>query len=306
MRVDGHNDRNAPGERRSLPAKWLGGICFVVGLLAVPFIVLALSALTSPVQAPVAVDYAEMLPDAAHEPACSGRKQPAGEGISIEDGLKINVRTPANYDPTRAHPLLIAFPPGGYGRLASESFYSLTAAATARGFVVAFPDARPLSRSMIGLYSKVAEAVARQWCIDPERIAFLGHSDGASAAYGISLLERGAIQPQAMLVSGAGLSGNDLASQSCAAVRRVMIVHGHNDALFPDFGHQASQWWARCFGCGADKFTKVSSHCVEAQGCREEAKLVFCETDAAHETAPVIGDFELDFLRAVNADRKKG
>lgn len=297
---------DAPRQRRLLPAKWIGGICFVIGAAATPFVVLWLSAMANPVQAPVAVDYAAMLPHAAQDQTCSAREAPPEDSITIEDGLKINVRTPANYDRTRAHPLLVAFPPGGFGRLASESYYSMTAAATMRGFIVAFPDARPLSKSMIELYSKVADAVARQWCIDRERVVFLGHSDGASASYGISLLERGALQPRAMLVSGAGLSGNDLASQSCPSVRRVMIVHGRNDALFPDFGHQASLWWSKCFGCTPDKFAKVAPRCVEAEGCQSGADLVFCETDAEHVTAPVIGDFELDFLRGVDTNAKKG
>lgn len=227
---------DAPRQRRLLPAKWLGGICFVVGAAATPFVVLGLSAMANRVQAPVAVDYAAMLPAAAQDQTCSAREAPQEDSITIEDGLKINVRTPANYDRTRAHPLLVAFPPGGFGRLASESYYSMTAAATERGFIVAFPDSRPLSKSMVELYSKVADAVAAQWCIDRERVVFLGHSDGASASYCISLLERNALQARAMLVSGAGLSGNDLASQSCPSVRRVMIVHGRNDALFPDLG----------------------------------------------------------------------
>jgi acetyl esterase/lipase len=255
---------DAPRQRRRLPAKWLGGICFVIGAAATPFVVLGLSDMANRVQAPVAVDYAAMLPAAAQDQTCSAREAPQVDSITIEDGLKINVRTPANYDRTRAHPLLVAFPPGGFGRLASESYYSMTAAATERGFIVAFPDSRPLSKSMVELYSKVADAVAAQWCIDRERVVFLGHSDGASASYGISLLEGGALQPRASL------------------------------------------WWWKCFGCTPDKFAKVAPHCVEAEGCQSRANLVFCETDAEHVTAPVIGDFELDFLRGVDTNAKKG
>jgi len=120
---------DAPRQRRLLPAKWIGGICFVIGAAATPFVVLWLSAMANRVQAPVAVDYAAMLPHAAQDQTCSAREAPPEDSITIEDGLKINIRTPANYDRTRAHPLLVAFPPGGFGRLASESYYSMTAAA---------------------------------------------------------------------------------------------------------------------------------------------------------------------------------
>jgi hypothetical protein len=91
-----------------LRAKWLGGICFVIGAAATPFVVLGLSAMANRVQAPVVVDYAAMLPDSAQDQTCSAREAPQEDSIIIEDGLKINVRTPANYDRTRAHPLLVA------------------------------------------------------------------------------------------------------------------------------------------------------------------------------------------------------
>jgi hypothetical protein len=48
-------------------AKWIGGICFVIGAAAIPFVVLWLSAMANRVQAPVAVDYAAMLPHAAQD-----------------------------------------------------------------------------------------------------------------------------------------------------------------------------------------------------------------------------------------------
>lgn len=102
---------DAPRQRRFLPAKWLGGICFVIGAAATPFVVLGLSAMANRVQAPVAVDYAAMLPAAAQDQTCSAREAPQEDSITIEDGLKINVRTPANYDRTRAHPCSSPFRP---------------------------------------------------------------------------------------------------------------------------------------------------------------------------------------------------
>lgn len=306
MHTDAHSRGGRSGAREFFGARRHLVLGAAAGFIAVPVIALVISAYTMKLPAPAEVDYARMLPNAVHDQMCGsqgGREQ--GE-ITIDGGLKVNVRTPLNYDRELRHPLLVAFPPGGYGRRSSEAFYGLTAAATARGFIVAFPEARPLSRPMINRYSKVSEAVAGHWCTDAKRVAFLGHSDGASATYGISLLEKSAIQPRAVLVSAAGLSGSDLASESCPSVQWVMIVHGNNDALFPGFGREASLWWGKCFGCTPDKSMRVSPRCVEAQGCRKDTRLVFCATDAAHTTAPEIGDFELDFLQqGLNVVEKK-
>ncbi|MGH6856608.1 MAG: hypothetical protein ACRECP_02930, partial [Methylocella sp.] len=38
------------------------------------------------------------------------------DNMQTSDRLTIAVRTPSNYDPTRAYPLLVVFPPAGYNR----------------------------------------------------------------------------------------------------------------------------------------------------------------------------------------------
>ena len=58
------------------------------------------------------------------------------DNLQTSDTLTIAVRTPSDYDPTRAYPLLVVFPPAGYNRRGSEIFYDLTTEATRRGFIV--------------------------------------------------------------------------------------------------------------------------------------------------------------------------
>ena len=38
------------------------------------------------------------------------------DNLQTSDTLTIAVRTPSDYDPTRAYPLLVVFPPAGYNR----------------------------------------------------------------------------------------------------------------------------------------------------------------------------------------------
>ncbi|MEO8009944.1 MAG: poly(3-hydroxybutyrate) depolymerase, partial [Betaproteobacteria bacterium] len=81
--------------------------------------------------------------------ACSPGTRSGGAGI-VDNlvstrGVRFNVRTPSNYDPGLAHPLLVVYAPGGRHRFASEKFAGLTREATARGFIVVYPDHRRLA-----------------------------------------------------------------------------------------------------------------------------------------------------------------
>jgi polyhydroxybutyrate depolymerase len=62
------------------------------------------------------------------------------DNLQTSDRLTLAVRTPSDYDPTRAYPLLVVFPPAGYNRRQSETFYDLTTEATRRGFIIAYSD----------------------------------------------------------------------------------------------------------------------------------------------------------------------
>ncbi|MGH6936273.1 MAG: hypothetical protein ACRED2_08840 [Methylocella sp.] len=55
------------------------------------------------------------------------------DNMQTSDQLTIALRTPSNYDPTRAYPLLVVYPPAGFNRRQSETFYGLTTEATRRG-----------------------------------------------------------------------------------------------------------------------------------------------------------------------------
>ena len=119
------------------------------------------------------------------------------------------VRTPSDYDPTRAYPLLVVYPPAGYNRRQSETFYNLTTEATRRGFIVAYSDHIALSQTAVSQQAKMAATVASFFCVDEASIAYLGHSDGGAMAEGI---------PAYIPDAGAALSG---AGRS--ATRRIDI-----------------------------------------------------------------------------------
>ena len=64
----------------------------------------------------------------------------AVNGESTGEGIKYNIRTPLNYDPTIAHPLLMVYSPAKSNRAKTEKLTGLTLKATTAGFIVAYAD----------------------------------------------------------------------------------------------------------------------------------------------------------------------
>src|SRR5262249_31002865 len=133
------------------------------------------------------------------------RLGPAGESASEETpaGTRFAVKTPTNYDPTQAHPLIVVFAPHGVNRFLSERFVGLTRAATGRGFLIAFADSRPLDAKTLADLARIPALVAGRWCVDEHRVFFTGHSDGGTVATAVTVL-RQSIAPAAIAPSAAG------------------------------------------------------------------------------------------------------
>jgi polyhydroxybutyrate depolymerase len=227
------------------------------------------------------------------------RSGPAGATDSGKTrlGLGFSVRTPSNYDASLAHPLLVIYPPAGRNRHASEKYSGLTQDATARGFVVAYPDHRPLKLAVFGELGEVPAAVADGWCIDRKRIFLAGHSDGGTASEALVFLDKSSIPVAGFAASAAGLRAQDLQAYTCPAPRKVLIFHSGEDRLFPPpvYGRDAAQWWADCNRC-RDKPARTPAGCVEFGGCAAGATTRYCEIRGAHTAWPDRNGELLDFL----------
>jgi len=161
--------------------------------------------------APARLKVAAAGPESGIAAACSpgSRMGHAGldDNLQTSDRLTLAVRTPSNYDPTRAYPLLVVFPPAGYNRRQSETFYDLTTEATRHGFIVAYSDHLALSPTAVSRQAKVAATVASFFCVDEASIAYLGHSDGGLMAEGIpAYIGKSSITPHSIVASGAGIT----------------------------------------------------------------------------------------------------
>lgn len=233
---------------------------------------------------------------------CASKDKPGQSGednsLATPGGIRLAVRTPRNYDATRAHPLLIVFAPAGHGRVRAERFADgLTRDATARGFIIAYADHRPLGRATFDELGKVAQLIANRWCVDERRIVFAGHSDGGSAAAAVAFLRSSVLPPAAVVISGAGITKDDLAQYTCPPALSVMIVHSRDDRLFPPpaFGADPAQWWAACNQCSPTP-RAFDDSCVEYPGCGPGARTHYCETLGEHARWPAVNRAMLEFL----------
>lgn len=231
----------------------------------------------------------DLEPAAFAYPAKPGKTPCAkGDATGSDQSLpRLRVLVPTNYRADHAHGLLVVFSPAGFGPALTERFMGLTHMATQRGLIVAYVASRPLSEELASRLTHVPQAVARNWCIDASRIAFVGHSDGGTLAQVVALQppSTGTLRPGAIVASGAGLLESDFGTLDCPASRDldVLILHGRNDRHFPDYGASATRAWARCLGCAPDPVTDADD-CQHHAGCR--GHLTFCQHEGRHWTWP--------------------
>lgn len=264
---------------------------------------LALAACKPEPPVPGRADYAALALPAQCAPG--SRDGAAGLTDTLQTSRRVPyaVRTPANYDATRAHPLLMVFAPAGFDRSATERHARFTEVATAAGFVVAYADHLPLSYRAFDALAEVPALVAAHWCIDTTRVSFAGHSDGATTALALGFLRKGTVPPAALIASAAGIRGEDLARERCPASVATLVIHSREDDHFPPpaYGRDAARWWAACNRCTGEGAVDAGG-CFEFRGCAAPTR--FCETTGPHARWPAaLGDAVLQFAASARAGR---
>ena len=243
--------------------------------------------------------------------ACAPGAKPGKPGktdnLLTHRGIHYHVRTPLNYDPRRAHPLLVVFSPGDRDGLGTEWFTGLTTGSTRAGFIVVYADNRPrkipslnrpLAREWILELGTLPTLVAREWCIDESKIFLTGHSNGGTVSTALALLDETPVQPAALAPSAAGFRAGDLASFSCPPPLPVLVMHSGNDSLFPGYGAEASQWWKRCNQC-SDRTRALGAGCSAYQDCALGVSTVYCEGNKKHGAWPARNERIISFFAGI-------
>lgn len=219
-------------------------------------------------------------------------------GESSTDGIKYNVRTPLNYDPTFAHPLLMVYAPSGANRARTEKLTGLTFEATTAGFIVAYADHPELSPTTTIQLGAIPGLIAKKWCIDQNRIYLTGHSDGGTVSMALAFMAGTKHIPSAIAPSAAGINYGDLRDHSCPSPISVMIMHSAKDRLFPGYGEQSSGWWAACNDCGPIP-EKMANGCIAYTDCADNTKTWYCEGEKPHSKWPAINSTLIEFFTSL-------
>lgn len=221
----------------------------------------------------------------------------ASNNEKTSTGIRYMVKTPVNYNPSIAHPLLMVYAPGGRNRYESEEYMHLTQEATAAGFMVAYADHRTMTPKAIEELAEIPGLIEKKWCVDHKRIFLTGHSDGGTVATGIAFLNGTKHIPAAIAPSAVGIRGEDLKEYQCPNPLPVMVMHSSQDTLFPGYGKEAIQWWVACNGCDATPSVKDADGCVTYKGCRNNVATRYCEGTGTHPEWPGKNKAIIDFFR---------
>jgi polyhydroxybutyrate depolymerase len=233
---------------------------------------------------------------------CEPGAKPGHAGASNDEqtaaGIRYMVKTPVNYNPSIAHPLLMVYAPARTNRYESEDFVHLTQEATAAGFIVAYADHHVMNPETIEKLAGIPELIEKKWCIDRKRIFLTGHSDGGTAAMAIAFINGTKHIPAAIAPSAAGISGEDLKAYQCPNPLPVMLMHSSHDTLFPGYGNEAIQWWAACNGCDTTSLVKDAEGCVTYRGCKNNVATRYCEGTGSHSKWPGSNKAIIEFFRS--------
>lgn len=255
---------------------WMGALAGLISVACTP------SAPPEGMQ-PVAADYADIPLTAGCAPGSRPDAAGSTDKLKSAAGIMYSIRTPLNYDATRAHPLLMVYPMAGASAERNEAFTRLTTEATRHGFIVVYTGHRPLSPEAVVQQAKVPQEIAARWCVDTRAVFATGHSDGGTVSHAMALLPETRGVFAGIAPSAAGFEQKDFAAYTCPQPLPVMVMHNVDDTLFPGWGRPAAEWWAACNRCDMSRpLLKQNNGCVVWQECAAGAPTSYCEEGGTH------------------------
>jgi len=219
------------------------------------------------------------------------------DDITFNEDLNYHLRAPQNYDATKGHPLLMVYAPAGRSGKATEEFIRITKVATESGFIVAYADSQRMSMETVTTFGQLPKHISNSWCIDPDQIYMVGHSDGGTISTALAFLEKTKDIPTAIVPSGAGMRGIDMQTNACPDPLPVMVLHNKDDRHFPGFGAETVKWWANCNQCEKTATASDISGCVEYMNCSDKVRTLFCEAEGSHSKWPDLNGSIVKFLK---------
>ncbi|MFC7479332.1 alpha/beta hydrolase family esterase [Luedemannella flava] len=201
-----------------------------------------------------------------------------GSTVSVDlDGRPFRLHIPTGYVAGTKVPLVVALHGFTSNAAEAESYFKLTGESDRRGFLYAMPDGTRDSRgdqfwdatdACCGFYAddvddsgylhRLIGAVKSAYSVDPDRVAFIGHSNGGFMAYRMACDHAAEISA---IVSLAGAMTDDPARCTPSRPVSVLQIHGTADATISFTGGANGTHpypsaaagldvWRRVDGCG--------------------------------------------------------
>lgn len=202
----------------------------------------------------------------------------AGEAKKIDAGGKARsylLYVPKGYDPNRAYPLVFVVHGLGATGPKMAQFVKMQDI-TAGDAIVVFPDGLGGKWDVKGdgdfaFFEAMVNGVGADLCVDPQRVFAEGFSFGA---YMVNAL--GCKLPQVFRGIAAADGGFNV--NGCTFDVAALVYHRTEDDNEPiKNGIAARDLWIAQNGCGQETKSINALGCVEYQGCRAGAPVVWCE-----------------------------
>ncbi len=231
----------------------------------------------------------------------------------------VEVILPSGYQPGQPAPLLVLLHGYTSNSRVFQAFLGIRAHADARGYILAVPNGKknPNGKAFwngtdgccdffgenpdhVGYLSTLLDYLEQTYTVDPTRIHFLGHSNGAFMSHRLACELPGRI---ASIVAIVGTGWMDPAACPAAGEVHVLQVHGTLDPLFygtsiiPSAQATVLQWVDK-LGCSTtSSFGAPLDYTVSVAGIETEVRRYGgCRPGASVEFWRVVGGEHIMFL----------
>jgi poly(3-hydroxybutyrate) depolymerase len=232
------------------------------------------TALTAAPGAPV--PSAGASPLAPTSPGC-GRAPPARRDTSYatRSGRTFHVWMPVGYDPTRAHPVVLAFHGWYTNGRDFESWFKMED--HDEGAFTVYPDSDGAMWDLTGnrdldFVADIVEAMSNAYCIDRAHVFALGFSYGGKFVHHL-----GCKRPA--LVRAISVGDGSWSHETGCAPMPVLVTHrtrDHDELI--GWGKDAAERWAKIDGCSeATQPTDTDHGCASYGACTAPGSVTFCE-----------------------------
>ena len=129
---------------------------------------------------------------------------------------------------------------------------------------------------------EVTENINLDWCIDPDRVFYTGHSEGGAWVETLLADDDVGVWPRGGAASASNHTGEGFQAWGCPPEpRAIMVTHSADDRFYPPsegYGLDVALLWATCNECTGGP--EPGAPCMEFTGCAAET--LYCETTGTH------------------------